>query len=65
MTSTHMFHQELNRHRQTELRQAAELARLAADVKHEDTGVVLAIPRRIRHLFRLRPTARQTLRPIS
>ena len=28
MTSTHMFHQELHRHRQAELCQAAEVARL-------------------------------------
>ena len=65
MTSTHMFHQELHRHRQTELRQAAVLARLAADVKHEDTGAVLAIPRRIRDLVRPRTAAHQTLRPVS
>ena len=65
MTSAHMFHQELNRQRQAELCQAAEVARLAADVKSEDTGAVLAIPRRIRDLVRPRTVTRQTLRPIS
>jgi hypothetical protein len=65
MTSTHMFHQEINRQHQAELRHAAELARLAADVKREDNGAVLAIPRRIRDLFHPRTAARRTLRPTS